>query len=66
MVVEVCSADSAAYKMGLRAGDFIQGVEGKPVRTCGEFIEVMKAAGVKPVTINAVRDKAKLKMMLAR
>jgi hypothetical protein len=64
VVVETCPADSPAYKMGLRPGDFIQGVVGKTVRSCVEFLAVMKTAGNKPATVNTVRNGAKLTLSL--
>lgn len=64
VVVETCPADSPAYKMGLRAGDFIQSVNGKPVQSCGDFLAAMKTAGNKPVTITYVRNQKKQQGLL--
>ena len=64
VVVEVCPADSPAYKMGLRAGDFIQSVNGKPVQSCGDFLAAMKTVGNKPVTITYVRNQKKQQVLL--
>lgn len=52
-------AGSAPATAGLRAGDLIQGVNGKPVRTSGELMAAMKAAGDKPATITFIRNQAK-------
>jgi hypothetical protein len=65
VVVDTCPVDSPAHKMGLRPGDFIQGVDGKPVRSCMEFLALMKTAGNKPATVNTVRNGAKLTLTLA-
>ena len=57
-LVEVPSGSSPA-KAGLRVGDLIQGVNGKPVRTCRDLVAAMKGTGGKPVTINYVRNLEK-------
>lgn len=51
-------AGSAPATAGLRAGDLIQGVNGKPVRTSVELMAAMKAAGDKPATITFIRNQA--------
>jgi hypothetical protein len=52
-------AGSPLVEAGLRAGDLIQGVDGKPVRTCRDLLAAMKSTGGKPVTITYVRNQAK-------
>lgn len=42
VILAECLADSAAYKMGLRVGDFVQSVDGRSVQDVEEFL---KAAG---------------------
>jgi S1-C subfamily serine protease len=42
VILAECPANSAAYKLGLRAGDFVQSVDGRAVRNVEEFL---KAAG---------------------
>ncbi len=41
VILAECPADSAAYKMGLRSGDFIQSVDGCDVRKVEEFLGAM-------------------------
>ncbi len=38
VILAECPADSAAYKMGLRAGDFVQSVDDRVVRNVEEFL----------------------------
>lgn len=38
VVIEACPVESAAYKMGLRSGDFIQSVDGRAVRKVEDFL----------------------------
>jgi Right handed beta helix region len=46
VILAECPAESVAYQMGLRAGDFVQSVDGRTVRNVEEFL---KAAG-RPVS----------------
>jgi hypothetical protein len=52
-------AGSPPAKAGFRAGDLIQGVNGKPVRTCRDLTAAMRLADGKPITIIYVRNQAK-------
>lgn len=38
VILAECPAGSAAYKMGLRAGDFVQSVDGRAVRNVDDFL----------------------------
>lgn len=58
-------AGSPAAKAGLRAGDLIQAVNGKAVRSCRDLLAAMKATGIKPVTITYVRNQTKKETTLA-
>ena len=51
VILAECPADSAAYKMGLRSGDFIQSVDGRAVRKVGDFLGAVDnlASGKKPI-----------------
>lgn len=50
---------SALATAGLRTGDLIQGVNGKPVRTTQNLLEHMKAESGKPVIITFIRNQAR-------
>ena len=56
---------SPPAKAGLRAGDLIQGVNGKPLRTSRELVDAMQIAGSKSVTIHFIRHQAKQQTTLA-
>jgi len=51
---------SRAAEAGLRAGDRIVAVNGKPVREMSDYIQIAHAAGVKPVTVEVLRQKQRL------
>ena len=51
-------ANSPPAKAGLRPGDLILAVDGKPVRTCRDLAATVKDAGDQPVTITYVRNQA--------
>jgi hypothetical protein len=57
-------AGSPPAKAGLRAGDLIQGVNGKPVRTCRDLTAVMQGTAGKPLTVNYVRNSEKKRATL--
>lgn len=44
VIVEECPATSVAYRMGMRAKDFIQSVDGRAVRNVGDFISATHPA----------------------
>lgn len=58
VIVAVCPRDSAAYKMGIRAQDFIQSVDGRAVRNLGDFFNAMHPL--------ASRKKVKVSLLRAR
>ena len=41
VILAECPANSAAYQMGLRAGDFVQSVDGRTVRNLEEFVQAV-------------------------
>jgi regulator of sigma E protease len=48
--------DSPALRAGLREGDLVERIDGAPVRDGLAFIELVRAAGGKPLRIEGLRD----------
>lgn len=56
-----CPTGSAAYNLGLRAGDFVQSVDGHAVRNVGEFIGAMsKISFEKPIKVSLRRARQEM------
>ncbi len=61
VVVADVPADSDAAKLGLRGGDFIQSINGQPVRDAEDFAtRAAKVPADKPVKLEVVRDQKKV------
>jgi S1-C subfamily serine protease len=46
LIVAECPTGSAAYQMGLRTGDFIQAIDGRPLKKVEDFLKAV--ANLKP------------------
>ncbi|KND56169.1 Membrane-associated zinc metalloprotease [Candidatus Paraburkholderia kirkii] len=51
LTVAGVEAGSAAQKSGLKAGDMLRAIDGRPVDNATSFIDYVKAHGAKPVTL---------------
>ncbi|CCD37769.1 Membrane-associated zinc metalloprotease [Candidatus Paraburkholderia kirkii UZHbot1] len=56
LTVEGVEAGSAAQKSGLKAGDRLRAIDGRPVDDATTFIDYVKAHGAKPVTLAIERN----------
>jgi serine protease Do len=65
LLVREVNPNSRAARAGLKAGDVIVSVDGKPVREPGEIREALHASqGTGPVPMEVVRNKAKQSLRL--
>jgi regulator of sigma E protease len=56
--IEAAEAGRPAALAGLRSGDLVVAIEGQPVRSSQEMIELVSAAAGRPLNINVLRDSA--------
>ena len=59
LLINDVRADSPAAKAGLRAGDIIVEVEGKPVKNMGEFVRGLNEKKEGDVTLTIVRERSR-------
>lgn len=64
IVIAEVQPDSPAYAAGLRAGDFLQAVNRKPVKNIREFQQMLAQVGNKPLMLTVSRNGASLFIIL--
>ena len=67
VVVAEAPPESEAAHEGLRANDFIQAVDGKPVRNVAEFLnQLREASPVRNATFDVIRNQRRESLKIRR
>jgi regulator of sigma E protease len=63
-VVRELTAGSPAQKAGVRPGDVLTRIDGKPMRDARELVETIQKIGTHPMTVVLTRDGAELELAI--